>query len=52
VTLNRPYYADTRNSVGELSSSLKESIKTNEETLLNMILSDKEAEPLKKEIST
>ena len=51
ITLTRPYYADTRNSVKELSSELKGNIKSNDELLLNMIISDKEAEPIKKEIA-
>ena len=46
VTVNRPYYSETRNSVKELSSDLK----SNDELLLSMIVSDKEAEPIKAEI--
>ena len=46
VTLNRPYYSETRNSVKELPS---DELRCN--LLLNKIVSDKDAEPLKGEIN-
>ena len=46
MVLNRPYYSETRNSVKELPS---DELRGN--VLVNKIVSDKDAEPLKAEIN-
>jgi hypothetical protein len=51
VTLTRPLLTDTRGQIAVMPSDQVENLKNNEEVLLGMIMSDREIEPIRKELN-